>query len=375
MRAGPSDAQVAGALSWQPLASSWDSVGNLLADQIPISSGQLTADVTLAVPERLTFQVPSWAGGMSWIPTGFDHPLAKFGQQINLSILVSAPVSGLQWVVPIGWFPIQGWDYDDGSDSGFVDVECVGILQLPNDDTFTTPVVPRSSDTFISMLTRLMSNGVPINFDPALVDRPLPQSFQWDVDTSRLSAIYDVIDAWPARVRTDQYGTVQFLPILVDPPSVILTLKDGPKGTLLGAPVSDTRNGIYNVYPVAGSLTDDPSLAPVTSVAQVSAGPLSTSTYGRVVAPTFSSPLITNQAQADAAAVAKLQQSLRGSLNRAARIMPDPRVDIDDAVQVLQNPQGLQDTLVTRGYVNGYTLPLVVTDGAMTVNVGSEIWS
>lgn len=375
MRDGPSDEQVAGALQWQPLVSSWDSLGNLLADQIPVTSGNLAADVTQAIPERLTFYVPAWADGMSWIPTGFDHPLAKFGQQINLTIIVTAPVSGMQWAVPIGWFPIQDWDYDDGPDSGLIEIECTGILQLANDDTFTTPVVPRSSDTFVSMITRLMPNGVPVNFDPALVDRALPQSFQWDVDTSRLSAIYDVADAWPARVRTDQFGTVQLLPILDVTPSVILTLTDGPKGTLIGSPTSDTRAGIFNVYPVAGSLTDDSSLAPVTSVAQVQGGPLDPSTYGRVVAQTFSSPLITTQAQADAAAVAKLQQSLRGSLNRAATILPDPRVDLDDAVQVLQNPQGLQDTLSTRGYVNGYTLPLVVTDGAMTVNVGSEIWS
>lgn len=375
MRTGPSDDQVAGALTWSPLVSSWDSLGNLLADQIPVTSGQLTSDVTQAIPERLTFYVPSWADGFSWIPSGSDHPLAKFGQQINLSIFVTAPVSGTQWVVPIGWFPIQTWDYDDDPTSGLIEVECTGILQLANDDTFTTPVVPRSTDTFVSMLTRLMPNGVPVNFDAGLADRPLPQSFQWDTDTSRLSAIYDVADAWPARVRTDQYGTVQLLPGLVDPPAVILTLQDGPKGTLIGAPVSDTRDGIYNVYPVSGSQTDDSSLAPVTSVAQVSGGPLDPSTYGRVVAPTWSSPLITTQAQADAAAVAKLQQSIRGSLNRAAQIMPDPRVDIDDAVEVHQNPQGLQDELVTRGYVNGYTLPLVVTDGAMTVNVGSEIWS
>jgi hypothetical protein len=145
---------------------------------------------------------------------GSDHPLAKFGQQVDLQLDVTAPVSSQDWQIRLGRFQIQDWAHDDTS--GIVTVTCLGLLQIASDAKFRTPQVPRSGDTFVSAFTRLMPDGLGVNFDAALVDRALPQSFQWDQD--RIGALYDIADAWPARIRVDQYGTVQVLAPLPDVP-------------------------------------------------------------------------------------------------------------------------------------------------------------
>lgn len=413
MRDGPDGEVLAGAYRWTPQVSSWLG-GDLLADEVPVVSGRLSVDVAQQIPERLTFTVPEWAGGVSWVPDSPRHPLAKFGQFVDVSVTVTSSVTGEEWQTRLGRFQVQAWTHDDVA--GSVDVECVGLLQRPGDARFTTPQVPRAGGTLGSEFVRLMVDGIPVLIDERLADRAVPTSFQWDED--RLGALYDLADAWPARIRMDEFGQCRVLPPLGDTPVPVLTFTDGIGGTLVSAPTEDTRDGVYNVVVARSSATDDPSRPPVQGQARVTAGPFSADgPYGAVVR-FWSSPLATTKAQLDASAASLLADAIRPASQRVVTCPPDPRVDVDDAVQVrtgarvasTSTPEsvdggsaftssavaidggaagdpggyllgGAADTsfgesTVTLydssepGWVVGYDLPLTASDGPMTVRVG-----
>jgi hypothetical protein len=206
-----------------------------------------------------------------------------------------------------------------------------------------------------------MVSGVPVSIDPALSDRACPKTFQWGDD--RLAALYDIADAWPARVRVDDGGTVTVLPPLSGTPDPVVTLTDGQRGTVVSAPRRDTRDGVPNVLVVRSSATDDPARAPVQAVAVVASGPLTPDTYGEVVE-FFSTPLAVTLSQCKATAETMLATRTRPSVQRVVTCAPDPRVDTDDPVLVVRGA----DTDL--GWVIGFDLPLTLDGGAMTVTVG-----
>lgn len=404
MREGPTSDVLAGAAGWAPLVSAWKG-GTLLAAQVPIESGRLSVDSRQEVPERLTFTVPEWAPaieggpGRSWVPDSPDHPLAHFGQFVSVDIRVQSALQQTEWVTRLGRFVIQSWDHDDAA--GLVQVECVGVLQRALDARFRTPESPRAEGTFESEFRRLVVAGVPVEVDPSLVDRPVPTSFQWPED--RLAALYDIADAWPARLRTDENGTVRLLPPLAEHPEPVLRLTDGERGTVISAPRSAGRDGIYNVVVGRSSATDDPAKAPLQAVREVLYGPLAPAEYGEAVR-FWSSPLATTYDELAAAADTMLRNSVRPAISQRVTLAPDPRIELDDALELVRgrvtdirlttkvtqtgfgtqpfglSPFGLgaidrsttESGVATRGWVVGYELPLTVHDGPMTVTVGVD---
>jgi hypothetical protein len=402
VRSGPPAEVLAGKYGWAPRVSAWKGT-TLLAAEVPVVSGRYSADAEQEVPERVTLTVPEWAstsehpGGFSWVPDGPDHPLGHYGQTVQVDVVVRSSLTGQEWVTRLGRFQVQDWDHDDLS--GAVQVECVGLLQRVLDARFRVPESPRPSSTFVSEFRRLMVPGVPVAIDGALVDRPVPRSFQWPED--RLAALYELVDAWPARLRVDEQGTARLLPPLPETPIPLLTLTDGERGTVVGAPRSGGRDGVYNVVVARSSQTDDPAKAPLQAVRQVISGPLMPAVYGEVVR-FWSSPLAVTTRQLDASAATLLANSIRPAVQQRVTLAHDPRVELDDPVELVRGattgistkttttgfgtqPFGTstfgegstststvpaEDLEITRGWVVGYDLPLTVGDGAMSVTVG-----
>ena len=363
MRAGPSSAVLAGAARWSCSVSAWKGT-TLLAESVPVAGGRLTADVTQEVPERLTFTVPDYADGYSWVPDTADHPLAACGQFVEVDIhvwrsLTPDPDSPPTSTTRLGRFQIQSWDHDE--DGFTVQVECVGLLQKALDARFRTPQVPRSAGTLASEFRRLMVPGIPVEVSDSLVDRAVPQSFQWDED--RLGALYEIADAWPARLRVDQFGVLQVLPPLPDEPVPVVWLTDGHRGTLISAPREGSRDGVYNVVVARSTMTDSPAKEPLQAVREVGYGPLMPSEYGEV---TFfwSSPLAATWTALDQSAATILADKIRPARVRVVRCAPDPRIELGDGVQLRQG------TRETRGFVVATDLPLTVDGGDMSVTVG-----
>lgn len=366
MRQGPSSEVLAGAAGWVPTGASWLD-GDLLAPEIPILSGRLSAASRLRVPERVTFTVPeaSTVDGrwFSWVP-GDDprHPLARFGQQVDLGIEVVSALTGTITHTRLGRFRVHEWSHDDVART--VSVTGHGLLIRAEEARFRVPQVPRAGGTLASEFRRLMVPGVPVYIDPALVDRACPRSFQWQQD--RLAALYEIADAWPARLRTDQWGQAQLLPPLPAVPVPVLHLTDGHGGTVVSAPRTDTREGLDNVVVGTSSATDTTALDPIRAVAEVRTGPTRVTTdgtgYGESVR-YWSSPLVTTQGQLQASVNTILADASRPAVVRTVQCAPDPRIELDDALAITRNE------IPDWGWVVAYELPLTIRDGAMRIDV------
>lgn len=358
MRAGPPSSVLAAAASWHPMVSSWLG-GSVLADDIPVLSGKVTWTVDQKVQANLKLTVAASSvedGRMRrWRPQGARDPLARFGQILDVSLIVEGVL------VRLGRFQITDWK--DSSD-GRIEVSGAGMLQAVADDRLVEATGPRDEGTLRSEFARLTPEYMSAQFAPTLMDRACPKAMEWDED--RLAALYEIADAWPARLREDSWGGILVLPPLADIPAPVLTLEDGAGGTLIGAPTSDTREGSYNVF-VARSSADGIDAQAVVSV---SGGPMDPSGDYLPVPKFFSSPLLLDEAQCRAAATTMRDNSVRRSRIRQVELVPDPRVELDDAVELLID-KGTPLEVREWGYVVGVEMPLTVADGAMRIDVAA----
>ncbi len=413
MRAGPSETVLATAASWETRMSSW--LGStLLAGDVPVLGGRVSAVGDARVPEKVSFRVPpsTVENGrtIDWLPRDPGAPLARFGQVVDITIAVG----GVD--VRVNRFLIDGWDeQEDGS----IQVEALGMLKLPDDDRLLTATGPRDGGTLRSEFLRMLPGYMTAAFDPALTDRAVPRTMEWD--ENRLDNLYQIIDAWPARLRTDAWGQVRVLPPLPPLSVPVMTLRDGdgdktrirvvtndtfpsddifpgdgfpepdgfpvddlfpgsrdvfpgtatwaevrrtPPGTLLTAPTSDSRAGAFNVF-VARSSADG---VEAQAVASVQGGPMDPTGPYRPVPKFFSSPLLMNEAQCLAAAITMRDESVRASRIRKVTFAPDPRLELDDPIEIITG-YGTSRELTETGYVIGYDLPLTINDGPARADV------
>jgi len=365
MRPGPPDDLLAQWTSWTCHVQSWLGA-SLLADEVPVSRGRIVASVSQDTQERLTLTVPRW-DGRDWLP-GDDpsHPLARFGQELQVTIRVGSPAAGETWDVRVGRFLVTDWE----EDGGVVQVTGDGLLRRVADGKLTSPSSPPSGSTLKSEARRLLPAGVSAGFDDDLVDRACPRGMAWSSD--RLEALREIADAWPARLRTDEWGQVRFSRPLPDVPVPVLTLQEGPSGTVVSAPRSDTRDGSYNevVARSSASASND-----VQAVARLTSGPMAARPPYGTVTREWSSPLLGSRDQAQAAAETMLRTAVRPTRVRTATHVPDPRITLDDPVEVrtgelVERAGVLVPADREWGYVVGYDLPLTVADGAMRTDVG-----
>lgn len=358
MRAGPSPTALASAVSWVPVVSSWLG-GEVLADTVPVLKGKVTWTVNQQVQADLSLTVAgtSVENGRtrSWRPDGPRDPLARFGQVLDVSLLVEGVL------VRLGRFQITNWD--DASD-GNISVKGAGMLQAVADDRLIQATGPRDDGTLRSEFARLTSAFMSARFDPSLVDRECPKAMEWDED--RLKALYEIADAWPARLREDSWGAITVLPPLPETPVPVVSLTDGEGGTIISAPTSDTREGSYNVF-VARSSADGVDAQAVVAVTD---GPMAATGDYLPVPKFFSSPLLLTEEQCTAAAITQRDNSVRQSRIRKVELAPDPRLELDDPVELLLE-KGKPTETREWGYVVGVELPLTVSDGAMRLDVAA----
>lgn len=357
MRSGPPPAVMAGNVGRTVRVSSWLG-GSLLADDVPVLTGTFEESDGQEIPEKLTLTVGVDDVDLSWDPTGNPrHPLADFGQRLHVVASTFTPRGG-QWDSPIGWFQIDSWDLTD--DESKVAVSALGLLQVVADDKLRGPEQPRAGGTFVSEFRRLMSGGIPVAIDAALVDRPCPSSFTWDED--RLSALYDLADAWPARIVTGDEGTVWVRPPLGLVPVPVLTLTDGEAGVLMSAARKSSRAGRYSAV-VARSSADSPLSAPVEGEYLTSSGPYATTTYG-VVRRRAASPLLSSAAAAAAMARTIAENSQRQGRVITVTLPPDPHIQRGDAARLVWGG------ITFLGWVQSVKLPLTVDEQPMRLTVG-----
>lgn len=359
VRNGPPDEVLAGTPRYGSRITSWLG-GRMLAAQIPIVSGRALGKVQDEIRETVTLSVPRFApaeeGGdqIDWRPNAPDSPLGKYGQTLDVTTIVRSVVTAEVWETRIGRYRILDWDDDD---DGLIVVKAESMLAAPRGDKLLVPTSPQG--TFISEARRIAPAGMGVSFDPALVDRACPSSMSWS--RSRLEALQEIADAWPALLRVDAWGQIRFRAPLPAVPTPAIDLHDGSGGTLISAPRSDTRAGAYNRVVVTSSASNAEDIR---SVAQVTSGPMSVNGPYGVEVREWSSPLIRTKAEAGAAAANMLADSVRPAQATTVHIAPDPRIELDDPMQTRRGGD------LVWGYVTAYDLPLTAADGDERVDVG-----
>lgn len=346
MRNGPTDAQLASAVSWRPKVSSQLN-GVVLAESLPVLGGRVVWDSGNKVPDRVSLQVARFDGLRDYLPTTPDAPLARYGQQLDVTV----EVAGVD--VRLGRFQIDDWSYDEET----ISVTGLGLLQIAADSRLLSPLSPRTDGTLLSEFVRMLPPVMSAQFDAGLVNRTVPASMAWNEE--RLENLWAIADAWPAVLRPDSWGQVVVkLPVQVSP-FPVLNVTDGVGGTVVSVPRADERAGSYNIVVARSSADGNDSSA----VAQVTSGPMNVATYNPV--PKFyASPMLLTDAQCQATANAMRDEATRKSSVLKVTMAPDPRPELDDTIGVTR------DGVLDLGVVVAVDMPLTVNDGPMRVDVG-----
>ncbi|MCT1395677.1 hypothetical protein M4D51_08050 [Microbacterium sp. p3-SID338] len=322
-------------------------------------SGRVTWSVSNRVQSDLRLEVAATSvengRTRNWRPVGPRDALAHFGQVLDVSLRVE----GL--LIRLGRFQITSWA--EGA-RGVIDVAGAGMLQAVSDDRLTEATGPRDGGTLRSEFVRLSPAYMSVQFAPELVDRECPKAMEWDED--RLKNLYTIGDSWPARIREDSWGGLVVKPPLPENPTPTLTLTDGTNGTVVSAPLTGKREGAYNVF-VARSSGHDVDAQAVVSVLD---GPMNPNGDYLPVPKFFSSPLLDNEEQCRAAATTMRDESVRQSRIRKVELAPDPRIEVDDAVEIYID-RGTPRVVREWGYVVGVEMPLTVNDGPMRLDVAA----
>lgn len=357
MRSGAPSSVLASSAQWDVQVASWQGT-SLRAASVPIVSGVWSADASRQVPDSLDLRVPRGAVD-EWVP-GADtsHPLARYGQTLTATVVVTDVTGQSSWRTQVGQAVIQEWSADDPGD---VQVTAAGVLQRVADDRLPAPTSPAAGATLAGEFRRLISGGIPVEI-AGLTDRAAASSFTWDED--RLAALYDIADAWPALLAVTARGGVRLsAPLPATFPGPVLTWTDGEGGTVVSAPRSDTRDDAYNAVVARGSSAST-TAAMISAEVKVTSGPMATTGPYGVVRRFYSSPLLTTTGQAELAAQSILATAMRPSRTVTVTCAPDPRVELHDPVRAVRGGQTFD------GWVVAYRLPLTVRDGDMSVTIG-----
>lgn len=328
----PADA-LSSAFSWEARVDSW--LGQTWLGRVPVKAGSVTWTTSQQVQGTLSLTVPRiGAAGQDedsrdWTPLAPDSPLAAMGQVLHVQVTVASLVSADRWDIPLGRFLITQWEV------GATDIRITGksLFQHLEDDRLTSPTAPYSGGTLASELRRLVGGHMGVIVSDALTNRPCP-SMSWG--ESRIDAVYEIADAWPARLREGPDGVLYVLPpipTITERPETILT--DGEAGTVIGVTRQGSRAGIFNRIVARGQEQDDAGQPRFQAIVDQTTGPLSTSGPYGVITKFFSSPLITSKAVAFDSAVTMLATSVRQKTTVPVTHAPNPTLTLDTPVELI----------------------------------------
>lgn len=321
----------------------------IVDEDIPAENAREEVDRGSNVPERVTFSVPRYSRGTDYAPTDIDSPLAANGQLIRVTVGIGTSPEQTEWLQR-GWYVIT--NSEPSGDA--IQVEAAGLLWKIQEARLINPLQP--SGTFKSTIRNLVEPALTVEFDSALTDRAVPASVNYDDD--RLGALNTTLAAWPAVAEVTPDGYL-YITSASDPTEVSLALSTAAGGTIIEKRTTSTREGVYNAVVAQGTASDGGLLR---GVAYDLTGPKrSGGPFNELPVPLFlDSPLITTQAQANAAAASRLV-----TLKRQTGVFYD--------VRMVPHPALLAGDLVTldgmSGVIEGLNLPLTAAGGEMTLKV------
>lgn len=342
----------------------------VIAEDIPAFEVTEEQDVSLRVPERLSFRVPLEVDGVSWVPTRFDSPLGTYGQRILAQVGVEVGHGTVEWINR-GVFLLESVETDGST----IVVECLGLLQLLDEAELAVEFQPTAGETLGSTLRQLIEPGITVDLDDAPTDRTVPTSaVTWS--DNRLDDVFTILEAWPAAGRITHEGSLQITEVLGDPEAedVVFAFTDGVGGTVIEYSANITREGAFNVVIAEGQYDDDRgtlSGLPIVHTWFDTEPSSPYSLYGYfspyLVPFKFSSPLLNEHVPVLLAAQKKLIE-LRRRASRTVKItcVPHPALELDDAVLVSSSRLGLTAEL---GRIDALRFSYGAEGGAMELTV------
>ena len=345
------------AFSWETRVDSW--LGQTWLGRVPVKAGSVTWTTSQQVQGTLSLTVPRIGavsqdeGARDWTPLAPDSPLAAMGQILHVQVTVASLVSTDRWDIPLGRFLITQWEV------GATDIRITGksLFQHLEDDRLTSPTAPYSGGTLASELRRLVGGHMGVIVSDALTNRPCP-SMSWG--ESRIDAIYEIADAWPARLREGPDGVLYVLPpvpAITERPETTLT--DGDDGTVIGVTRQGSRAGIFNRIVARGQEQDDAGQPRFQAIIDQTTGPLRTSGPYGIVTKFFSSPLITSKQAALNSATTMLATSVRQKTTVPVTHTPNPTLTLDTPVELITANIDGAATITQWGIVTSTEIPLV----------------
>ena len=328
--------------------------GEVLASAIPIVAGQEEYDESLTVPERVTVTVPRVVDGINLEPATATSPLAAYGQRLHVQLGVDVGAAGVEWF-DRGEFLIQSSEASGDQ----VDVTAVGLLELIDEARLVTPYQP--SGNLSVVLRKLIEPALGVFIDAELADRSVPSGLNFEED--RLGAVYELLDGWPATSLVLPAGFLYVYPadraVGQDWNLFRFNRDDSPfdRATVIRTQSGSTRDGVSNVVVARGTAADGGQLQgaafDVSDAASRYGGP-----FNPLPVPFFyQSPVLTTQAQAQAAANTTLDRRRRATYERLdVECVPVPILTGRDGVWLFDDDVDLSQAS-TATVVEAMTLP------------------
>lgn len=325
----------------------------LLSDDVPIINGAESVDRSLRVPERVTLTVPREERGYSWAPIADDAPLSTNGQRLRILLGVGLPNGRVEWIQR-GWFVV----YHSEIQGDDISVDARGMLQLIDEADLISPFQPTS--TMTPTLRALVEPALTVSVS-GLTDRSVPSAINFA--DSRLSAVLEMLDAWPADGVVDTDGVFTVTAPLSTTSTPVMTLSEERTGTVVEVAGESTRENSFNVVVARGTASDGTQ---VQGVSYLLSGPKA---YGSSFNPLpvpffFNSPLLTTTAEARTAAATVLARKVReGAQRYNIEAVPHPALQAGDLVTVES------EVYSGNAVIEQMTLPYVADGGSMSLTV------
>lgn len=292
---------------------------------VPILAGDVRLDGTAEVRGTLDLTT---AGPF---PRGNDLLLAPYGNEVFVRRGIDLG-DRVEWV-PLGYYRIGAAEQDDVPD-GPIHVPGADRMAGIKDADFLAPrqfAAERTIGSVVHELVREVYPNAAIVWDDDTAQQQLGRVLV--VEESRYEGLLDVVTSRGKICYFDGAGVLQ-IRTAPDPSEPVWEVTEGAGGVLVQASRRLTREGVYNgvVAIGEGADTDTPARAVV-----VDRNPRSATFWGGrfgQIPRFYSSPVITTDAQADAAARSILSRSIGFPYSVDFTAVPHPGLEPHHAVRV-----------------------------------------
>lgn len=328
--------------------------GLTVIDDLPIVSASVTVDATAA--QRRTCQVIATDTDGTLSPTVSADPLSPYGSELVLSCGFEWPV-GAPELLAQGVFRITSADPDGMGEIRLTGVDRSTVVQEARHEVPYVIPAGTNAGTAIDNLVAAKLPGVVLATSAVGTTLPLTVFEEGDKSGDPWRNVADLAAAIGHEAFFGVNGEFVRRPVpnpTTDP--LVWAYAPGADALVIGSRNPLETANAKNVAIVIGEGTGVP--VPVRGVAQVTdpSSPLFPASFGR--RPVFlTTPLVTTQAQADAAALALLQRRAGGSERLTFSAAPHPAHDAGDVVLVTNEGLGITVAVV----LVSFTLDLSLT--------------